>query len=134
MGTAADIEVRGFVAHLSDPDKWTLTFPESYGIEDLDAFLAEFEGFIEARPTTDFRLLIDVRQVARSSSATRRRIAAFFNSQGPHFETRCRAFALVVSSALQRGAITTIFWLRPVGWNTKVFTSAQDAAVWLEQG
>ncbi len=125
------LAVHGFALFQTQTDMFSLTFPETYTVPMLDTFLLEFAEFLVVRPKVPFTMVADASAVKKTNSLTRRRLATFFETQGDYFEQHCKALAIVTASAIQQGAITAIFWLRPNNWPTKVFHSPNAAEVWV---
>lgn len=65
-------------------------------------------------------------------SSKQRQMQADYIASGLHLSrTYLKAFAFVAGSAMQRGMLTAIFWLRPPEWPHKVFSTLHDAEAWV---
>ena len=129
--TAPTIAVHGFAVVDDGAGRITVEFPVRYELDQLDEFLAALSAHLHARAEGPFRMLVDVSQVEKTSTETRRRFTNFFSEEEAMIVRDCHAFALVVANAVQKGAITAIFWIKPVAWKTKVFNDRGEAERWL---
>ena len=112
-------------------DLLSVELPPRYEVEQLGEFLDTLAGYLHDRGELPWKMLVDISRVERTSSETRRRFARFVEAENARIARDCRAFAVVATNALQRGAITAILWLRPVVLNNKVFGDRSEAERWL---
>lgn len=110
-----------------------LDFPSAYTVEDLDLVATTLGKYLEDHAPQDFGILLDISAVEKTQTATRRRFAAFLGDHAELFSQRCKAVAMVVSSAMHKGAISTIFWIKPIGSSNRAFLSRPEAEAWLTE-
>ncbi len=115
---------------------FVIDFPATYEYEELNAAFDHVEATIAAlaqsQPDHAFSLLVDATLVTRSEARNRRRIAASHEKVEAALEGRLavgQAFAM--PSALTRGALQAVFWLKPLPWPTKVVATRAQAEAWL---
>jgi hypothetical protein len=94
-------------------------------------FLNALHDLFARRGDKPFVGLVDMTATSNSRVLDRSKIAAFFKETGSYWRRNCVGYAFVVKSALQRGAITAVFWVAPLGWPTKVFAAREKADGWL---
>lgn len=109
-----------------------MTFPTQYTTELLDEFLTRVESYLSAHAEDDFTLFVDVTKVSKTSPETRLRFSEFFKRNNSIFDQHCKGFAILAANALQKGALTAIFWVKRTSWPTKVFSDRVKALEWLE--
>jgi hypothetical protein len=99
------------------------------GDRDLDAFFLEFEGIYARRAS--FAVLSDLREVTAVPEApVRRRIAEWSKAQEGRTLQYHLGTAMIVRSAVVRGALTAINWLtRPIT-PQPVYTDPREGAAW----
>ena len=79
-----------------------------------------------------FGLILDFSRSQSVSSSFRRILAEFEHEQVENFTRYVAADALVLSSALQRGAYTAYMWIAPIPYPAKAFEKRADAVEWVE--
>ncbi len=97
--------------------------------EDYDRLFRGFEALYERK--SPFVVLSDIREIAAVPDApTRRRIAEWSQAQEGYTRQYHLGTAMIVRSAVVRGALTAINWLtRPITPQL-VFTDPREGAAW----
>lgn len=96
----------------------------------LDASYRALERVLAKR--TRILMLFDLRG-ASSSPSRRRRLLDWGLRHERELRTYLAASALVVGNGFERGIVTAMLWLQPVPWPMRVFSSVEDAEMWLLQ-
>jgi hypothetical protein len=107
-----------------------LRYVGEYSVAELTEFLRELDAVLDLPRRK--ACLIDLTG-AKPGSATQRQMQA--NWIGEREEVLARGFsaaALVTDSAIIRGAITAVFWIRPLPFPTQVTPTLKSAEEWLE--
>lgn len=100
--------------------------------EDVDRMLADFTALLERRER--FVALLDCRDMRMPANPKQRKRLADWQTQPETYEgtrTHLRASAVLVRSAVVRGAATAVMWLFPPPAPTKLFGTPGDAIEWL---
>ena len=86
----------GFQLRDDKAGRMWLDFPSAYTVEDLDLVAYALGEYLEANAPSRFCILLDISQVEKTQTATRRRFAAFLSDHEELFKERCAAVAMVV--------------------------------------
>jgi hypothetical protein len=78
-------------------------------------------------------ILTDARGNIPSTARYRQRAALAYERLGAALGKRCVAQAIVMDSAIVRGAVTAVFWLQPPPWPIKTFASMEEADRWIRE-
>ena len=78
-----------------------------------------------------FAVLIDAREAARPSSRQRQTMGRRTAQNFQRYPLGITGIALVLSSAIERGVLTAINWLSGPAYPTRVFSTPEEAAIWL---
>lgn len=99
---------------------------------ELEAYLEEFGSSIAAR-TGPYATVLDLTHSTGLTPAQRKRLTDQMNGDPHGILDRCACTALVFQSALLRGMLTAIFWLRNRrDTETQVFGDPDSAVAWCE--
>ena len=120
-----------------DEGAWPLVYVRypSNGLDDagLEVFLERIISYLRRREK--FACLIDCRGMTMAHTANQRRRIADWLAE-PELERlapHASAIAVLFRSALIRGALTAVNWIRPPPAPVKAFGSVADAAPWLRE-
>jgi hypothetical protein len=120
----------------SDPTLHVIEFPASYTYEELDAQFTKLEAYYQkfgAKGDRRIALMIDLSRAQSSTAKNRERIARAMAETGPILTRILIAQVYVVTSALMRGALSSISWLKPPTWPVKVFPERAEAERWARE-
>ncbi|MET0342122.1 MAG: hypothetical protein ABW252_14050 [Polyangiales bacterium] len=76
--------------------------------------------------------LIDCCDATVATPSQRRRMADFITANEAILRRDFLACAIVLNNALLRGAVTAVFWLKPLPLPTEITGSVKEALAWLE--
>lgn len=76
--------------------------------------------------------LIDCLHATVATPSQRKRMADFIGANEAILRRDFLACAIVLDNALLRGAITAVFWLKPLPLPTEIVASLDKATAWLE--
>lgn len=114
-----------------DRSRWPIVrvrLPPVATDEEVQHYLDELA---ELRARREPYALVVIADESRGFSAKQRQMQADYIASGMDLSRRyLRGFAFVAASAMQRGMLTAIFWLRPPEWPHRVFRSVEEASVW----
>jgi hypothetical protein len=120
-----------------DESAWPLVYVRypSNGLDDegLEIFLDRIMSYLRRRDK--FACLIDCRGMTMAHTANQRRRITDWLAEpelqrlAPH----AIAMAVLFRSALIRGALTAVNWIKPPPTSVKAFGSVADSAPWLRQ-
>ncbi|NLE89202.1 MAG: hypothetical protein GX607_22690 [Myxococcales bacterium] len=117
---------------LVDSSRWPLVrvrLPPSATDEEVQQYLDEL-GELRAR-REPYGLII-IADESRGFTAKQRQMQADYIASGADLSRKyLKAFAFVAESAMQRGMLTAIFWLRAPEWPHRVFRTVEEASVWV---
>lgn len=112
-------------------ERWPLVnvrLPEQASDAEVQAYLDELRLLRERREP--YALIVDANR-SRGFSARQRQMQADYIASGIDLSRRyLRAFAFVAESAMQRGMLTAIFWLRRPEWPHRVCRTIEEAEAW----
>lgn len=109
-----------------DAAEWPVlrvTPPHQITDDEMQAFLAWYRELV-LRRREPFALVLDLR---RTSGMTPRQRQMITDGMGGEESIYCRGTAMVFSSAVLRGILTAIFWIRKPRYPTRVFATVEDA-------
>lgn len=120
-----------------DEGAWPIAYVRypSNGLDDegLEVFLDRILSYLRRREK--FACLVDCRGMTMAHTANqRRRIAEWL--AGPELQQlspHAIAIAVLFKSALIRGALTAVNWIKPPPAPVKAFGSVADASPWVKQ-
>ena len=101
-----------------------------YTDAELEAYLSILKRIIRL-PSRKVGL-IDCSEATVATPSQRRRTAEFIGEHEALLRRDFLACAIVLDSALLRGAVTAVFWLRPLPLPTEITGTVALAAAWLE--
>lgn len=117
--------VVGFEGHTLE-----IRFPERATDEEVRAFCAILERFW--RDTTGrVGVLFDCRRVLTATASQRKLFADLQARLEPVFAEKMLGAVFVIDSAIVRGLLTAIFWLRPPVYRYVVTADEAEARRWL---
>jgi hypothetical protein len=120
-----------------DESAWPLVYVRypSNGLDDegLEVFLERVMSYLRRRDK--FACLIDCRGMTMAHTANqRRRITNWFEEpELQRLSPNAIAMAVLFRSALIRGALTAVNWIKPPPAPVKAFGSVAESAPWLRQ-
>jgi hypothetical protein len=91
--------------------------------------LAESDRVLTSRPG-HYSLVLDNRKAGPVPPRQRKLIAEYMERHALRSRTRCCSTAFVMDSAVMRGVLTAIMWLRKPEIETRVFGELQEAIAW----
>ncbi|MFK7987131.1 MAG: STAS/SEC14 domain-containing protein [Sandaracinaceae bacterium] len=123
-------------AHWLDESRhpiWIQTIPEA---PELDEFMGAFEHFDRrireaATRTERLGLVVDMRKYGMGTSIQRQRAAKTNELAERLLGSRILGQAVVMESAMQRGALTAVQWLARPTWPVRTFAERSEAIDWL---
>lgn len=105
-------------------------FPEGADEEVFAAFLVEARALLDRKER--HAMVMDLSQI-KQATARQRKMAADFNADNEETLRQYRVgSAFVVRSALVRGVLTAIFWMRRPPYEYTVTSVREDALKWCE--
>lgn len=106
---------------------YIVTFGETISAREWE----EYIDFCRARlkENQPFALLHDHRKGGAPNAVQRRKLQEMLDQEAKT-GSLVRASAVVSSSALVRGALTALTWLRPLPYPVKVFSAVDEARAW----
>ncbi len=119
-----------------DDSTWPLLYVRypSKPLDDdgFEHFITRYTGFVERRE--HFATLFDSRGPATAITAQqRKRLTEWFEVTGPLANEYHFGIALLISSALVRGALNAVTWLAPIPVPVKSFGSIAEAGPWVRE-
>jgi len=120
-----------------DEAAWPLAYVRypSNGLDDqgLEVFLGRVLSYLQRRDR--FACLVDCRGMTMAHTANqRRRIAEWLSEpELQRLSPHAIAIAVLFRSALIRGALTAVNWIKPPPAPVKAFGSVAESAPWLRQ-
>ena len=106
-----------------------LTYVDDYSDAELSRFLLEIDGILELPGRK--AALIDLTRAKAGSAKQRQMQGAWISSNEKKLERDIVAAAIVTDSAIIRGTVTAVFWIRPLPLPTRVAATVAQAEVWL---
>lgn len=106
-----------------------ITYIDDYPDAELKRFLGELEGVL-ALPGRKVGL-IDLTRAVVGTAKQRQMHAQWIEKYEGQLQKQFTAAAIVTDSALIRGSITAVFWIRPLPLPTHVAATVAQAQVWL---
>lgn len=106
-----------------------LTYVGDYTDEELARFLLEIDSVL-ALPGRK-ACLIDLTRATAGSATQRQMQAAWISRQEKTLQRDFVAAGIVTDSAIIRGTVTAVFWIRPLPLPSKVFATIEQAEAWL---
>ena len=114
-----------------DATQWPLVFvtlPAEAADEDVRRYLGQLRLLRERRQA--YALVIDANR-SRGFTAPQRQMQAEYIASGVELSRKyLKALAFVASSAMQRGMLTAVFWLRRPESPYRVFSTRTEAQAW----
>jgi glyoxylase-like metal-dependent hydrolase (beta-lactamase superfamily II) len=116
---------------LVDDTLWPIVrvkLPPEQTDDEMRLYLDELRALRERRQP--YALIIDAND-SRGFTASQRKLQAEYIESGVELTRRyLKAFAFVAESAIQRGMMTAIFWLRRPEWPHAFFATVEEAKEW----
>jgi hypothetical protein len=106
-----------------------LHYVGDYSDAELGAFLAELDGVL--RIPGQRVCVFDLTRAQPGTARQRQLQAAWIGKNETVLAREFAAAALVTDSAIIRGAVTAIFWVRPLPFPTRVVATLASAEAWL---
>jgi hypothetical protein len=128
-----ELTVREFEGIVIDTRDWPLILWDSPPLRVPDSASMEALAYLEQlwRSTplgTRSFMITDLSRVEQASPASQRKQAADFMEKNATLQRKATAGgAIVVASALMRGVITAVFWLRPPPMPSVIVPSREEA-------
>lgn len=122
---AIDLDMSGWPVVVTRPHAGVLLDRE------LDAYLQLFRQEIRGR-TGLYVSIVDLRESPVLTPTQRSMLASGMGADEAS-QKQCLGAALVFSSALLRGVLTAIFWLRKPAHEVRIFGSVIDASLWARE-
>jgi len=97
--------------------------------DDFQAYLDWMEKHVTTRRIL-YAVVNDARQAPPPSAHQRQMVAAQMARLDAFTREYCAGFGFVFDSALLRGIMTAIFWIKKPGYPTDVFSDVASAAEW----
>ena len=115
-----------------DSSRWPLVLV-TYPKEVTDAFVESLAQDLVAIAKGDrsFAVLVDATSAAPLTAKQRAKIVSATDDNHAAFAMRCVGQAIVVRSALSRGVLTAMSWLKPPPMPMRTFDSTTLAEEWL---
>ncbi len=112
---------------------WIQTIPEAPQDAGFASAFDHFDRRIRAAAEGPDRLglVVDIRRYGMGTSVQRRRAAETNQLAERLLEGRILGQAVVVESAVQRGALTAVAWLARPSWPVRTFVERDEAIQWL---
>ena len=119
-----------------DEQAWPLLyirFPaKGLNDESLEAFIERYDEYLDRREP--FAAISDSRGVLKAINANqRKRMVVWFEKTWNVAKKYNVANAVLLKSAMVRGALTAVFWMKAPPGPTKAFGSVAEAAPWLRE-
>lgn len=109
-------------------------FPPVFTQDEVDAHFDEVEAyFVRRNPNLPTALLADARGILSTNARQRQRVALAFERLSPVLGQRAVAHAIVMDSAVVRGALTAVFWIKRPPWPIQLFGTMEEADLWIRQ-
>ena len=116
---------------LVDSSRWPIVrvrLPPVATDDEVQRYLDELG---ELRARREPYALVMIADESRGFNAKQRQMQADYIASGMDLSRKyLKAFAFVAESAMQRGMLTAVFWLRPPEWPHRVFRTVEEASVW----
>jgi uncharacterized protein YejL (UPF0352 family) len=106
-----------------------LRYVGEYSDAELAMFLRKLDAVLEL-PGKKV-CLIDLSGAAAGSATQRQMQASWIGRQEKVLAKEFAAAAIVTDSAIIRGTVTAVFWIRPLPFPTRVTSTVQSAEEWL---
>jgi hypothetical protein len=106
-----------------------LRYVGDYSDAELSEFLHKLDAVLEL-PGRKV-CLFDLREATTGSATQRQLQGGWIVKQEKLLAREFAAAAIVTDSAIIRGAVTAIFWIRPLPFPTKVTATVRSAEEWL---
>jgi len=103
--------------------------PPGFTDAELQAYYDSIGKAMLARPEP-YANIIDARNAPTPTASQRKIMAAFRETHAQHIRQYCRGSAFVFESAVMRGIITAIHWLRQPEMPHKSFGTMFEAMTW----
>ena len=117
-----------------DDSRWPLVLVDWVGDVTLEEIDAHFEKMaMLTRRGRRFAVLVDMRGIEHQTAAHRQRGAEKLKSLAREAREAVVCTAHVVSSSIERGVLTAVYWLSAPPFETKVFTDRGAAQAWLSE-
>jgi hypothetical protein len=106
-----------------------LRYVGDYRDAELTEFLRKLEAVLELPGRK--ACLIDLSDATAGSATQRQMQASWISKHEKTLERDFAAAAIVTDSAIIRGTVTAVFWIRPLPFPTKVSATVKIAEEWL---
>ncbi|HKP58100.1 MAG TPA: STAS/SEC14 domain-containing protein [Polyangiales bacterium] len=106
-----------------------LRYVGDYSDPELTEFLRKLESVLETPGRK--AAVIDLSQAAAGTATQRQIQAAWIGKQEKVLAREFSAAAIVTDSAIIRGTVTAVFWIRPLPFPTRVTATVKLAEEWL---
>lgn len=110
-----------------------ITMPPVMTVADIEYMQVCYEDVFAA--PTRHALIVDATTIVRVPDATmRRQMKVFEDSRRPIIREKNIGSAIIIQSALVRGAYTALRWISPQPAPNRAFPTLREAAEWCVQG
>jgi hypothetical protein len=106
-----------------------LRFVEDYTDDELQEFLCELDAVLALAGRKV--CIIDLNQATPATAKQRKLITDWIRDNDSVLSRDFSAAAIVTDSALIRGTVTAVFWIRPLPLPTHVAATMEEARDWL---
>jgi hypothetical protein len=107
-----------------------LSYVDAYTDSELVQFLVDLEAVLQEPGQK--ACLIDLRRAQPGSAKQRQMQGQWISDNEAVLQRDFVATALVADSAIIRGTITAVFWIRPLPMPSQVVATVEAAMAWLE--
>lgn len=106
-----------------------ITYVEEYTDAELEGMLGELDALLQQ--SGDKVALIDLTKAKPGSAKQRQTHAQWIANQEAVISRKFAAAVIVTDSAIIRGTVTAVFWIRPLPIPTHITATAHQAEAWL---
>jgi hypothetical protein len=106
-----------------------LAYVGDYSDDELSEFLRVLEGVLQLPGRK--ACIIDLRKSTAGSAKHRKVQGEWIRDHEAQLARDFTAAAIVTDSAVIRGTVTAVFWIRPLPFPTKLCATIEDAQRWL---
>lgn len=117
-----------------DSSRWPLLLvrlPPTATDEEVQAYLDQLRTFRERREP--YAVIVEASASQGFSARQRKMQADYIESGIQTSRIYLKAFAFVARSALQRGMMTAILWMKPPEWPNRIFSTTGEAIAWASE-
>jgi hypothetical protein len=108
-------------------------FPQVVTQEILEAHFDRIESYFRQRERAPMAIITDARGPIASNARQQQRAAVSFERLSAMLADSCVAHAMIMDSAIVRGALIGILWVKRPPWPIKVFGDIEAADEWIRQ-